>query len=73
MWDLLSLASSGEVENFTSYPHLTLGVVAQQLEAMVTVPNAVNGTMRRNLIKLGEDGFQQLATRVLNRAIAKFW
>lgn len=66
MWDFLSLASSGEVENFTSYPHLTLGVVAQQLEAMVTVPNAVNGTMRRNLIKLGEDGFQQLATRVLN-------
>ncbi|MCP1761995.1 PD-(D/E)XK nuclease family protein [Bradyrhizobium japonicum] len=66
VWDFLSLASSGEVENFTSYPHLTLGVVAQQLEAMVTVPNAVNGTMRRNLIKLGEDGFQQLATRVVN-------
>jgi hypothetical protein len=65
VWDFLSLASSGEVESFTKYPHLTLGVVAQQVEAMVTVPNAVNSTMRRNLIELGEDGFQQLASRVL--------
>ena len=65
VWDFLSLASSGKAENFTKYPHLTLGVVAQQLETMVTVPNAVNSLMRRNLINLGEDGFQQLASRVV--------
>ena len=65
VWDFLSLVSSGRVENFTKNPHLTLGVVAQQLEVLVTIPNAVNGAMRGNLIKLGEDGFQQLASRVV--------
>ncbi|MGJ5180391.1 hypothetical protein ACQR16_24485 [Bradyrhizobium oligotrophicum] len=65
VWDFLSLAPAGEIENFTKYPHLTLGVIAQAVEALVTVPNAVNSTMRRKLIGLGEDGFQQLALRVL--------
>ena len=65
VWDFLSLTSSSEAESFTKYPHLTLGVVAQQVEAMVTVPDAVNSTMRRNLIKLDEDGFQRLAGRVV--------
>ena len=37
VWDFLSIASSGEVENFTNYPHLTLGVVAHEVEAMVTI------------------------------------
>jgi hypothetical protein len=66
VWDFLSLASSGETENFTRYPHLTLGVVSQAVEAMVTVPNAVNTVMRRHLIELGEDGFQALAKRVVS-------
>src|SRR4029077_19712538 len=62
VWDFLSLTRAGEAENFTNYPHLTLGVVAQAVEAMVTVPNAINSTMRRNLIELGEAGFQSLTS-----------
>ncbi|MVT68362.1 hypothetical protein GPL21_25020 [Bradyrhizobium pachyrhizi] len=65
VWDFLSLASSGKIENFTKHPHLTLGVIAHEVEAMVTVPNAVNGTMRRNLIEIGEDGFQKLVSGVV--------
>jgi hypothetical protein len=65
VWDFLSLAPSGQVQNFTSYPHLTLGVVSQAIEAMVTVPNAVNSTMRRNLVELGEAGFQSLVKGVV--------
>jgi hypothetical protein len=66
VWDFLSLASADEGKNFTKYPHLTLLVGSQDVEAMVTVPNAVNTVMRRNLIKLGEDGFQALAREVVN-------
>ncbi|WP_271628027.1 hypothetical protein [Bradyrhizobium sp. CCBAU 11445] len=65
VWDFLSLAQAKEDESFTSYPHLTLGVVAQAVEAMVTVPNSVNSTMRRNLIQLGEAGFQSLASGIV--------
>jgi hypothetical protein len=65
VWDFLSLAPSGEVKSFTNYPHLTLGVLPREVEAVVTVPNAVNGTMRQNIIKTGEDGFQRLTTQVV--------
>jgi hypothetical protein len=65
VWDFLSLTRAGEAETFTNYPHLTLGIVAQAVEAMVTVPNSVNSTMRRNLIELGEAGFQSLTSGVV--------
>jgi hypothetical protein len=65
VWDFLSLSTASEAENFTKYPHLTLGIVASAVEAMVTVPNSVNGTMRRNLISLGERGFEDLTRDVL--------
>jgi hypothetical protein len=61
VWDFLSLTTATKGENFTKYPHLTLGVLSHAVEAMVTVPNAVNSLMRRNLIGLGEIGFEALA------------
>ncbi|MCC8978310.1 hypothetical protein [Bradyrhizobium acaciae] len=54
-------------ENFTKYPHLTLGIVASAIEAVVTVPNSVNSRMRRNLVNLGEQGFEELIRDILAR------
>ena len=65
VWDFLSLSSASKAENFTKYPHLTLGIVASAVEAVVTVLNSVNSTMRRNLIKLGEQGFEALTLNIL--------
>jgi hypothetical protein len=65
VWNFLSLSNAPDAAIFTRYPHLTLGVTAQAIEAMVTVPNAVNSTMRGNLKALGEDGFQALAQEVV--------
>ena len=62
--DFLSLSGASVEENFTKYPHLTLSVRSQAVEAMVTVPNAVNSAMRRNLIK--EQGFLALAGAIVN-------
>jgi hypothetical protein len=66
VWDFLSIGSTTDDDAFTKYPHLTLAVEAEAVEAMVTVPNAVNSTMRRNLVKLEEKGFQALAEQVLS-------
>jgi hypothetical protein len=66
VWDFLSLSGTSEEINFTNYPHLTLGVESQAVEAMVTVPHAVNNVMRHNLIKLGEGGFQALAGNIVD-------
>lgn len=65
VWDFLSLSGASKDENFTKYPHLTLGIVASAIEAVVTVPNSVNSRMRRNLINLGEQGFEELARKIL--------
>ncbi|WP_210180250.1 hypothetical protein, partial [Bradyrhizobium yuanmingense] len=65
VWDFLSLTRAGQMENFTNYPHLTLGVVAKAVEVMVTVPNAINSTVRRNLIELGETGFSSLTSAIV--------
>jgi hypothetical protein len=65
VWDFLSLSAASEKESFTKYPHLTLGIKSQGVEAMVTVPHAVNNVMRRNLIKLDDAGFQMLIESIV--------
>jgi hypothetical protein len=65
VWDFLSLSSAENAADFTKYPHLTLGINAQDVEAMVTVPNNVNSKMRNKLVALGEDGFLAVAASVL--------
>ncbi|MEJ2379313.1 MAG: hypothetical protein P8Y71_29300, partial [Pseudolabrys sp.] len=65
VWDFLPLTASGEAENFTNYPHLTLGVISHEIEALLTIPHAVNRTVRRKLINLGEDGFEHLMAKVV--------
>jgi hypothetical protein len=64
VWDFLSLSAAAG--NFTKYPHLTLSIRAQAVEAMVSVPNEVNSMMRRNLKQLGEAGFQDLTREVID-------
>lgn len=66
VWDFLSLAVENADSAFTKFPHLTLSFNSQHAEAMVTVPNAVNNSMRRNLIDLELDGFQLLMTDIVS-------
>jgi hypothetical protein len=65
VWDFLSLSGDGG-NLFTSHPHLTLCLRADRVEAMVTVPHSVNGTMRRNLVGLGQEGFYELVRTVID-------
>lgn len=64
VWDFLSLGPSGDGLNFTRHPHLTLNVESRAVEAMVTVPNAVNTAMRRKLIAIKEEGFQSVLKEI---------
>lgn len=65
VWDFLSLAGSNGDDAFTNHPHLTLEVRAQAVEAMVTIPNAVDAAVRHKLKALGDDKFQALTTTVV--------
>jgi hypothetical protein len=67
VWDYLSLAPYGDKADFTSHPHLTLGIQSRAVEAMVTVPHRVNNQMRRKLVSLEEAGFQALIEQIVAR------
>jgi hypothetical protein len=67
VWNLLSLSEAADAQNFTKYPHLTLGISSSRVEAMVTVPNSVNSFMRRNVKQLGEVRFQALTSKVMEK------
>jgi len=66
VWDFLSLSPASSASNFTHHPHLTMGLRTDAAEAMVTIPNAVNGTMRANLKGLGEEGFVSLVEGIVS-------
>ena len=65
VWDFLSLSNAPDAGNFTKYPHLTPAIRKDSVEAMVTIPNAVTGAVRRKLIDLGEDGFRALIKEIV--------
>lgn len=65
VWNFLSLAGMEGGEPFTRHPHLTLNLNAQEVEAMVTVPNAVDGAVRESLKQLGLAGFRTLIEEIV--------
>ena len=60
VWDFLWLQEAEGKPNFTSCPHLTLGIETQRANVIVTLPDAVPARMRNNLTGLGVDGFTKL-------------
>ena len=68
VWDFVSLVDRPQGGSFTSYPHLTLGVQADQLEVAVTIPNGVVRTVRRRLIDLGAECLVKLNTQIMTRS-----
>ena len=67
VWDFLQLVAAKSAQTFTGFPHLTLGVTRDSVEAMVTIPNSVSNAFRKNLIALGASGFRDMAADVLKR------
>jgi len=74
VWDFLPFLASQAARNSKSFPHLTLAVQAHRALAIVSLPNAVPGRMRRNLTDLGNEEFGTLVGKVeagITKAIGK--
>lgn len=65
VWDFLSLRG-GASKGFTARPHLSLGISRRGLGAMVTIPDKVEGGVRRALRGIGEAEFARLLARVVH-------
>ena len=64
VWDFLAFAHDANNENFTTHPHLTLGITEESVTAMATLPNNA-GAARRHLMKRGERGFRDIVSQTL--------
>lgn len=64
VWDYLSLRGDAKKGN-TARPHLSLGIDTRRLGVMVTIPDKVEGRVRRALREIGEAEFAALLARVV--------
>jgi hypothetical protein len=64
VWDFLSLRGDAD-KNFTLRPHFSVGIETRRLAAMVTIPDKVEGRVRRALRDIGEEEFAALLARVV--------
>lgn len=60
VWDFLPLTVARDAKQFTSFPHLTMGINRKNAVAAITVPNGVKGGFRTKLSSIGLDGFLEL-------------
>ena len=68
VWDFLSLRDRPKRGAFTGYPHLTLAIKPDHLEAAITIPNGVTRIVRRRLSDLGAEGLAELNAEIVKRA-----
>jgi len=64
VWDFIPLKAARGSTNFTSCPHLTLGIQFVRALVIVTLPSAVPAKMRRNVTDLGLEGFVELISDI---------
>ena len=69
VWDYIGLVGA-RGGGFTQYPHLTLGILDDRLEAMLTVANSVPSRRRRAILGGTFAEFEQLVAEVVNRMAA---
>jgi hypothetical protein len=64
VWDFLPINVAHEAQNFTSFPHLTMGIGRSHATAAVTVPNGVKGGFRTKLKSIGLEGFMDIVSQL---------
>jgi len=70
VWDFLRLGAIKGDTAFTKRPHLTLSVGRDRVLVQVTIPNGMDGSLRKGLVALGPDGFNDVLAKVLKSASA---
>jgi hypothetical protein len=69
VWDFIGLKRAKTAINFTQYPHLTIGVQREFLDAYVTVPNGIRSRYRTKLLGDSPDEFTQLIEQITRQLI----
>jgi len=62
VWDFLPLAVAASGAAFTKYPHATVSLQRDRLIAQITLPNELNGPLRRAVLASGYPAFKAAVT-----------
>lgn len=68
VWDFIGLRDAPR-SVFTQYPHLTLGVHADRVDAYVTIPNGIRSRLRTKLLGSGSSVFEGLVLGVTSALV----
>jgi len=60
VWDFMRLKISKGTGSFTKYPHLTIGIHAEEAVALITLPHAVKYSIRKKVFGPGQAMFNEL-------------
>lgn len=60
VWDCMRIGVSKNIKNFTKYPHLTIFLGAEKSIALITLPNAVERSIRKRIFGHGHKVFNEL-------------
>lgn len=64
VWDYIRLKQARKAKQFTQYPHLTLGILADRLEVYVTIPNGIRSRLRSKMLGQSYEEFEGLIGKV---------
>lgn len=64
VWDFMGLKISKNANNFTEYPHLTIVLHADRVAALVTLPNGVKPSIRKQIFGKGKEHFSSLIAAI---------
>jgi hypothetical protein len=64
VWNFLRLGKSDGEDAFTKHPHLTLSIQWNRALVQVTVPNGLDGQLRKALVGLGAARFKEVLAKV---------
>ena len=64
VWDFIPIAHAHRAKNHTQYPHLTLAILENRVEASVTIPNGIKARLRSKLLSSSLEEFESLIQTV---------
>lgn len=64
VWDFIPIRHARRAKNHTRFPHLTVGINENRVEASVTIPNGIKSNLRSRIIGSSLEEFEALIQRV---------
>lgn len=70
VWDYISISGTKGVEDFTKYPHITVGIHNTETDIAVTIPNSVKRDIFNNIFKRDSSLFNKIILETLKNMLS---